>query len=313
MAQLRVFALLPAAVLLAGCPVHTSEPVRRPVPVSCFNDFDCPSDAFCDPSTRECVAIDFGICLTDGDCPVGSYCERDEGVCWIPNLAECRVDNDCSFGFECDFRNSCRPEVEGRCLSDPDCRVEELCIENACVPTIETCQFDFQCAAGFTCTNNRCRLLCGDATRCPSGTACQGNLCLPRTGECIDSSDCPDLDTNCVEGICLRRCEVGCDDDTELCDAHGFCRPRTAPDPNAPNPSCRSDLDCNGTICVDGVCRTQCDSLAPDPDAICASFDGQVPLCGPDNLCYAPSEMQSDCRGQADCGAAQDCVDGRCR
>lgn len=313
MAKARVFSLLPAMLLLIGCPIYGPEPVLREVPISCFEDLDCPLDTFCDPWTNQCVAFDFGICLTDGDCPVGSYCERSEGACLIPSLSECREDWDCSFGFECDFRNSCRPEVAGTCLVDSDCGSDELCIENLCLPVIETCQFDFQCAAGFTCANNRCRLLCGGTTRCPSGTACQDSLCLPAAGQCIDSSDCPDLATNCVEGACLRRCDSGCDDATELCDAESFCRPRTTPDPNAPNPFCRADLDCDGSICVEGVCRTECNTMAPDPDAICESFDGQVPLCGLDNLCYAPSEALSDCRTKSDCIDGQDCIDGACR
>ncbi|MEM7137900.1 MAG: hypothetical protein AAF500_15045 [Myxococcota bacterium] len=316
MAQTRSFlwgpSLLPI-LLLAGCPVYGNGPVEREIPVSCVSDYDCPLDAVCDAWTNQCVAIDYGICLTDGDCPVGSYCEVDEGACLIPNLAECREDFECSFGFECDFRDSCRPEQPGACLVDSDCLIGELCIENACLPIEQTCQFDFQCASGFTCANNRCRLLCGSSTRCPSGTACQESLCLPAVGQCIDSSDCPDLDTNCVEGVCLRRCEIGCDAATELCDPAGFCRPRTTPDPNAPNPFCRSDADCNGTLCVEGICRTECDALAPDPDAICESYDGQVPLCGPDNLCYAPSEMLSDCRVETDCADGQDCIDGQCR
>jgi len=315
MSHLRVLFLFSAMALVTGCPVYGHDEVERvPAPSDeCFDDFDCPQDAICDPTTRQCVAFDFGICLTDGDCPVGSYCDRADGACLIPSLAECRDDLDCSFGFECDFRDSCRPEVDGSCLVDADCDTGELCVENRCTAVESTCQFDFQCAAGFTCTNNRCRLLCGSETRCPNGTACQENLCLPVAEECVDSSDCPDLATNCVEGVCLRRCEIGCDEETELCDGEGFCRPRTLPDPQAPNPFCRSDADCDGTICVEGVCRIQCDPLVPEPDALCESFDGQIPLCGVDGLCYAPSEMVSDCRMQSDCPDGQNCIDGSCR
>jgi hypothetical protein len=198
-------------------------------------------------------------------------------------------------------------------LADGDCASDQLCIENLCTALIETCQFDFQCSAGFTCANNRCRLLCGPDTDCPTGTVCEESLCQPIVGECIDSSECPDLKTNCVEGTCLRRCDEGCDDAIEICDPEGFCRPRTTPDPQAPSPFCRTDADCDGSLCVEGMCRTECDITAPEPDVICASHDGQVPLCGPDNLCYAESEMQSDCRAQSDCPNGEDCVDGKCR
>ena len=314
MAHSRATSLLPLVLLLAGCPIYGSEPdVEREAQVSCQSDLDCSSDAFCDPETNSCTFYDFGQCLTHGDCPAGSYCDFTDGGCYIPFVAECIADGDCNPGFECDFRDSCRPETEGACLVDRDCGMDELCIENQCTAITETCQFDFQCAAGFTCTNNRCRLLCGPDTQCPSGTACEGSLCQPRVGECADSSDCPDLATNCVEGICLRRCEEGCDTAIEVCDAQRFCRPRTSPDPNAPTPFCRTDEDCNGSICVQGACRTECDVTAPEPDSLCASYDGQVPICGPDNLCYAESELLSDCRVQSDCATGQDCVDGQCR
>jgi hypothetical protein len=313
MANSRAFSFLPLVLLLAGCPVYGSGPVQREVQVSCQSDFDCPADTFCDPGTNSCTAYDFGTCLTDGDCPVGSYCDRADGGCYIPTIAECRVDPDCTSGFECDFRDTCRPAVADDCLVDGDCLGDELCVENQCTPVTETCQFDFQCSAGFTCSNNRCRLLCGPETICPSGTACEVSLCQPVIGECIDSSECPDLKTNCVEGTCLRRCDEGCDAAIEVCDAEGFCRPRTSPDPEAPTPFCRTNADCDGSICLEGLCRTECDVSAPEPDLICASHDGQVPLCGPDNVCYAESELESDCRVQRDCPDGQDCLDGKCR
>lgn len=313
MANSRAFSFLPLLLLLGGCPVYGSGPVQREVQVSCQGDFDCPSDTFCDSGTNSCVAYDFGICLTDGDCPVGSYCDQADGGCYIAAVSECRADGDCTSGFECDFRDSCRPAQVDDCMVDNDCVGGDLCIENLCTPLVETCQFDFQCSAGFTCANNRCRLLCGPQTTCPSGTACEASLCQPVIGECIDSSDCPDLATNCVEGTCLRRCDEGCDASIEVCDPEGFCRSRTSPDPQAPTPFCRTDADCDGSICVEGLCRTACDSSAPEPDLICASRDGQVPLCGPDDLCYAESELQSDCRVQGDCPDGQDCLDGSCR
>ena len=313
MAHSRAVSFLPFLLLLTGCPIYGSGPVQREVQVSCQSDFDCPSDTFCDPQLNSCAGYDFGICLTDGDCPVGSYCDRADGGCYIPAVAECRADPDCRSGFECDFRDSCRPATAGSCLADGDCPGGELCLENLCTAVTETCQFDFQCSAGFSCANNRCRLLCGPDTICPGGTACEASLCQPIVGECIDSSECPDLSTNCVEGTCLRRCEEGCNDAIEVCDAEGFCRPRTSPDPAAPTPYCRTDADCDGSICVEGLCRTECDISVPEPDLICASRDGQVPLCGPDNLCYAESELQSDCRAQSDCGDGENCIDGKCR
>jgi hypothetical protein len=313
MANPRVLSVLPVVLLLGGCPIYGSGPVERGAQVSCQSDLDCPTNTVCDSESNACVGYDFGICLTDGDCPAGSYCDRADGGCYIPALAECDGDADCSSGFECDFRDSCRPETFGTCSSDADCTGSDLCIANLCTPLEDTCQFDFQCAAGFSCANNRCLLLCGPDTRCPSGTRCRDSLCQTNVAECRDSSECLDLTTNCVEGTCLRRCDLGCDEATEVCDPEGFGRPRILPDPNAPTPFCRYDADCDGTVCVEGACRTECDSDAPRPDDICASYDGQVPSCGPDNLCYAPSELLSDCRAKSDCASGQDCIDGKCR
>jgi len=160
MANSRAMSLLPLVLLLAGCPVYGSQPAEREVGLSCQSDFDCPVDSFCDPETNSCISYDFGTCLTNGDCPVGSYCDLTDGGCYIPAIAECAADRDCMSGFECDFRDSCRPEIEGACLADDDCTAStalsgELCVENLCTPVAETCQFDFQCSAGFTCTNNR--------------------------------------------------------------------------------------------------------------------------------------------------------------
>ena len=86
-----------------------------------------------------------------------------------------------------------------------------------------------------------------------------------------------------------------------------------SPIPMRPVPFCRSDADCAGSLCVEGVCRTECDITAPAPDDLCASFDGQLPFCGPDNLCYARSEMESDCRVRGDCLDGEDCINGQCR
>lgn len=285
--MIRSFAFLSLLCVVAGCPVYGPEPVQRTVDVSCIDDFDCPRDAYCDPVARRCVGFEFGICLTDGDCPAGSYCERSSGYCLISDVEPCRADRDCFRGFECDFRNTCRP-VDELCLDDSSCAAGKLCIENLCVPEDEACQIDAQCTVGFACLDQRCVFLCDEAqTRCPSGTVCESGRCEPTTGECRDSADCPDLQTNCVEGRCLRRCDRGCDEATEQCDSEGFCRPRSLPDPDQETPFCRSDADCDGTRCVEGICRTPCDAQAPDPNTVCESFDAQLPICGPDNLCYA--------------------------
>ena len=44
-----------------------------------------------------------------------------------------------------------------------------------------------------------------------------------------------------------------------------------------------------------------------------ASNDRPTTNVGPDNLCYAQSELLSDCRVQSECPSGEDCIDGKCR
>ncbi len=275
--------------LLIGCPVYGPEPAKRQTEIPCVDDRGCPLDAYCDPLSSRCIGFDFELCITDGDCPKGSYCERPSGLCLVPDPAYCEQSSDCSPGFECDFRGGCRPRVAGSCLEALECEVEALCIENRCTPAEDSCHFDSQCALGASCLDHQCIFLCDQTgARCPSGTHCVAGLCEAETGQCTDSADCPDLRTHCVQSRCLFRCDAGCDERTETCDPDGFCRPRSLPDPDADKPSCLSDADCDGTVCREGLCRTPCTASAPDADSQCASFDAQLPICGPDNLCHAP-------------------------
>ncbi len=298
---------LTCALFLSGCPVWGPADDEQQFVSRCFDDFDCPVGTFCDGATGACV--DSGWCITHGDCATGSYCDLATGLCLLSRPAHCQADNECGRGFECDFRNTCRPASD-TCEGETDCEAEQLCIESQCRVVSETCQFDSQCAAGHVCVNNACTFPCPNDATCPDGTQCTGGLCLPSDAECIDSSECPDLTTNCVEGSCLRRCDEGCNAVTQECGDDGFCRTRWAPDPVDDAPFCSADTGCAGGahVCVEGVCRTQCDTADPDPDAICASFDIQIPVCGGQGLC----ERESDCRTQSECGSGVDCIDGLC-
>ncbi len=294
------------AFLLTGCPVWGPADDTELVG-ACIDDFDCPIGTYCDGFTGECYESE--LCVSHGDCPSGSYCEFQSGLCLIPQPANCRVDEECAQGFECDFRNSCRP-IGSTCRDTTDCGTGELCIEDDCQAVEETCQFDSQCPTGHVCMNNACTFTCPTDATCPEGTQCDDGLCLPSDNECLDSSDCPDLATNCVEGRCLRRCDAGCNDVTQQCSADGFCRTRSAPDPVSEAPFCSTDEECadGPHVCIEGVCRTQCDTEAPDPDAMCMSFDVQIPVCGGEGLC----ERDSDCRTQSECGPGVNCLDGLC-
>lgn len=297
---MKRFLLISTLFAVAGCPVYGPESDQPPPPngdrgpgqgpfgptgEGCFDDRDCAEGSICDFDSGRC--FDVSLCVTDGDCPAGSYCEASSGDCLVPTVAMCVDDLVCDAGFECDFRDTCRPEIDGNCADDVACGADQLCVENRCVASALTCTKDEQCPTGAACIERRCLVLCDAGAACPGGTSCDGTLCQPNVGECADSSGCPDLRTNCVAGRCLRRCVEGCAPDIEVCDDEGFCRPRTLPDPDAVAPLCTIDGDCNGSACVDGICRASCDPAATDANATCEAFDGQLPICGADGFCYA--------------------------
>lgn len=276
--------------LLAGCPVYGSDDHRTDRDFTddgCFRDADCATGSICDFDSGIC--FDVSQCVTDGDCPVGSYCDEPSGECVIPAVAMCGGEATCDAGFVCDFRESCRPEVDGQCLTSDTCEAGNLCVENRCVAEASTCTEDAQCPTGAACLEQLCIFLCDSGATCPSGTTCDGTRCQASAGECVDSSDCPDLRTNCVTGRCLTRCTEGCDAATETCDEEGFCRPQTLPDPEAVAPLCTTDTDCNGSVCVAGVCRASCEPAEQNANDTCEAFDGQLPICGADGYCYAES------------------------
>lgn len=307
---LKTLGLALVSLTLSGCPVWGT--TDSETFINCFDDFDCPGGTLCDSVAGECVQSE--ACVSHGDCPAGSYCDSPSGLCLIPRIDTCGVDADCQTGFECDYRNTCRPQTEV-CSHDAECGPEELCIEDGCRPVEDTCTFDAECSVGHTCVNNACAVSCTTDATCPDGSRCEQGACAPATGECLDSSECPDLSTNCVEGRCLRRCEESCNELTQECAEDGFCRTRWAPDGSQVEPFCTDDLQCaeGPHVCVGGLCRTQCDTTAEEPDLICMSFDAQIPICGGEGLCQSESQADSDCRTQSDCPSGLNCTDGLCQ
>lgn len=152
-----------------------------------------------------------------------------------------------------------------------------------------------------------------DGTSCSDDDDCFSTHCVK--GLCCDSP-CTETCRTCVgaeqedaarDGTCgpvragLRPADGGCDDrgapscDTNgLCDGEGSCQ-RYQPGTQCGDPFC-SDDDLVGAALCDG--RGNCS--APEPSA-----------CG--NYACSDESCLSGCSGDAECGEAFYCTDGRCR
>ncbi len=140
----------------------------------------------------------------DEDCAEDQYCGED-GVC----LEGCRVDDRESCpGQICDPRtHTCAPKP---CDVDTDCTARQFC---------DFSSGDGRCLIG--CRNNPDN--CPGATFCNPVRQCQGDCendqqCVDRHEEgwyctsggcvapCDNDSDCPEMDSLCVEGRCVDGC-----------------------------------------------------------------------------------------------------------
>lgn len=218
----------------------------------CYRDIcyeSCNSEADCDDKAQcwegHCAPL---------DCE-GVQCDEDEvcyrGVCY----SVCNSDEDCVHpGAKC---------VEGACVCDGDCCVDEDCLGTA------------KCAGGSCVCEDEC---CVDED-CPGTAKCDGESCVCEDECCVDD-DCAGL-LACVEGECL--CDSACcvDDDCEgfeecedgecVCDGAECC---TAKD-------CGDEMWCNNRqqcVSEEHPCDDRCDC---PPGWYCGETCYQGPDFGP--------------------------------
>lgn len=165
------------------------------------------------------------------------------------------------------------------------------------------CQFNSECGAGRVCRNAECVAQCDASNPCPEGQMCStAGLCVDAPPvmceEATESVDCEG--GNCIDNVCFDTCTMD-----EECGEGRYCLSGACVIDHRPRPTCTSDSQCE-YACVDGVCRTPCESLDD-----CARRDVQFGFCL-NGYCATSNEVTSDCARQADCGSNQDCIDGIC-
>ncbi len=285
----------------AGCVAGSNRPV-------CGDDFTCRgcrNDVECadNPNGGQCVRNRCVQCDPAGD--AGCDDQSNAPVCIDGNVCGCAEDSDCNgnpVGDQCVgvICAECDPDAVGG-LAAGGCDLDSD--TPYCSPQSLTC---VGCA--------------GDDNRCPQGTLCDGERCVPcllgshdgcnadelccgaggqRACQAADTDAC----TACAGGGCDPEVANACDERECLCGAEPACEGGQVC-AGGVCAECRDDVDCQGAngrpICDDGTCR-ECvteGNRGCDPDS-----DAQI--CGTDNTCVAcddPDAPIGACAADPDLG-----------
>ena len=330
---MRRFALLlvPAATVLAGCPIYDDD----------YYD-DCYYDEY---GSYVCGGYSNGgssgsvpsrQCSDPEDCFVGETCSAN-GTCTSASCSQVG----CTYGYECvvqDGRAACvsqgssssggsssgdgGPQVE--CRVARDCPVAgSKCLNNECVTPDEQCTDGSQCNAGARCVDGVCTAQCAQDVDCPVGYACDETrgLCTENPTPCSEQTPCPD-GASCVGDRCVQECTTD-----DQCPRDLVCRLGGCVVDEVPTFVCSvtgelgdgSAGKCaQGSICLRGSCYIACDSAVTDS---CRSAD-EFNVCKPVttagqtySVCGSEDSLGTECDAAAGNGcsdAAKICVDGYC-
>ena len=289
-----------------GC--REVDPPERP---TCRGDFECPEGTLC--TDLGCIEE----CSEDSDCPDGTVCR--DAMCVGPTEPDpdprpgtCTLNSDCGDPDLVCRDGMCVPndvscgELGCSCEDTGECSEGFTCLDGECRADENVCQFNFECGAGRLCVDGRCTSECGpDVGPCPEGQRCDDGYCReipPTPGECMRDADCSG-DQICIDSSCVD----GCTGDAE-CGEGRYCAGGRCRVDDRPTAFCTTDADCR-FICVDGVCRTPCETSTE-----CARVDVQFSVClSPESYCGTTNEATSDCAISADCAGGEECIDGICR
>ncbi len=164
-----------------------------------------------------------------------------------------------------------QPEVCNGVDDNCDGQIDEGCAKSA---LCEACSFDAACGSGL-CVRTphdeelRCSQSCQNDGECGEGYSCQANLCLPRKGRCA--------------APIAEKCN-GIDDDADGEVDEGVCIGGEGP--------CFHNDQCPASdLCIDGECRTRCNSTADcSSGGECHQAAGRYGKGLPEKICGRPSQ-----------------------
>lgn len=257
----------------------------------CFDlIIDCEDCNTCPPQVKRIC-----LCEDNDDCEACETCTN--GIC----VSNCETDEYCDNG-------ACK-----ECLTDEHCPCNQECLNGEC-----GCPPEFPVSVGDCCyactegeTNESCQVCVGGqwvAVDCGENYFLNPETC--ECQECLDSGDCDEPNTCCVNGSC------------ECCPGYYF---DPASNGCLPIPDCSDNEDCpdcyncvNGSCveftCPEGYVRTgidghccvkecDCDNPSCPSGYVCTEYDESTCYCKP---------CEGDCVDNEDCSQGCGCYDGNC-
>ncbi len=208
-------------------------------------------------------------CQSDADCPKWTRCKN--GSC----APECIVNSDCAPEQVCRWGR-----CHASCKEDADCQ-DGKCLFGQCTPE---CVIDKHCPNGSVCRAGYCVAACRSSADCNNEEKCSGFAC----SKCNSDQDCEDKGSYCFQGSCLPRCNLTSDCPVGFACSKGKCVP--ACDPQHPEQSCSQEETCSS-----GLCHVSCTASPCEADQLCI-----------DNVC------RNNCQNNSTCKETEACSDGNC-
>ena len=220
-----------------------------------------------------------GVCQVDGSnsCGRDAKCDGAGGCRLAPDTTVCQAQS-CSADVlsntrACDGFGNCRQAVPPTTLCSP-----YACNGASC---FGSCSGNTQCAAGYSCVNNVCKVSAGQ--QCSLNTQCV-------TGNCVDGVCCNTACSGVCEGACNGTCATRGADGACAGQCTGECQGRCAVRGQAScSGECRGGCSvayreprCSGRVVpprVSAQCRASCDARL-NAQATCTPARASVRVVG---------------------------------